>query len=260
MGKNIEEKHLIDRYLQEGLTGLEKEQFISRINSDEKFRQEVELQRIIIAGIQFANHERLKQIILSSTQYRKPAVPVALKMIITFLVVTVAGISLWFYVGNESTDREQTKSWFAFLRSKKTDDVIAQETPRHKTDLKFKTIISADTAASGTQVDTESEDSLASDDSKGSIETDSLAPQNKVEDIIVKQDQLMIETSIPVEDKSGESTEANEGQLTADAVSKLNPASDLPETEALPSDYFVEFWVSPINYRGYKMSKNKLVL
>ena len=43
-------------------------------------------------------------------------------------------------------------------------------------------------------------------------------------------------------------------------MSKLNPAADLPEEEKVSSDYQVEFWVSPINYRGYKMSKNKLIL
>lgn len=257
---SIADKHLIDRFLQGELSGIERENFNERFRRDEVFRKEVELHKVIYSGIQKANQDKLKRLILSSLNYRKPAVPFALKLIITFLVVTGFGITLWFYVGNESANRDQSKSWFAFLKSKKSADNTAIEIPKQKTSSRSRTVTATDSLAPEEDANRQVSDSVQEQISIDKTALDSLEPATSSEEIIVKQDQLIVGTTIVVEDKSEAVSEVKDDQLTNGALSKLNPAADLPEEEKVPSDYQVEFWVSPINYRGYKMSKNKLIL
>src|SRR5689334_8679618 len=99
MSLTIQDRHLVDRYLQGELSGIELEDFKKRLSSDAAFNREVDLQKIIYAGIHLAREEQLEKKILASIKYRKPTIPFALKLIITFLVVTVSIISLWFYAG-----------------------------------------------------------------------------------------------------------------------------------------------------------------
>jgi hypothetical protein len=260
MKKSIDDRHLIDRFLLGELSGIERENFNLRVREEEAFRNEVELHKVIYAGIQKANQDKLKRVILSSLNYRKPTVPFALKMIVTFLVVTGFGITLWFYVGNESSTRDQSKSWFAFLKSKKSADNTAIEVPRQKSPSRSRIVTTTDSVSLKEDANRPVSDSVQHQIPNDRTELDSLQPSAINEEIIVKQDQLMIGTTIVVEDKSAGGTEGKDNQLTNGALSKLNPSSDLPEEEKVTSDYQVEFWVSPINYRGYKMSKNKLIL
>ena len=260
MDKRTEDRHIIDRFLQGDLSGIERENFNQRVREDEKFRGEVELLKIIYSGIHKANQDKLKSMILSSLNYRKPTIPFALKMIVTFLVVTGVGITLWFYVGNESANKDQSKSWFAFLKSKKSVDNNAVEIPKQKPPLKPRNEVLTDSVAQEGDAERAAADSVPEQISNEKTALDSIQPATSNEEIIVKQDQLLIGTTIVVEDKSEAGFEGNDKQLTSGALSKLNPGADLPEEEKVSSDYQVEFWVSPINYRGYKMSKNKLIL
>ncbi|MCX6275560.1 MAG: hypothetical protein NTV09_10190, partial [Bacteroidetes bacterium] len=260
MEKSIADRHLIDRFLQGELSGIERESFNQRVREDEAFRNEVELHKVIYSGIVRANQDKLKGLILSSLNYRKPAVPFALKLIVTFLVVTGFGITLWFYVGNESANRDQAKSWFAFLKSKKSADNTASEITKPKTSSRSRVVSATDSLALEEDASRPVYDSVPEKIANDKTELDTLQPAITNEEIIVKQDQLLVGTTIVVEDKSEAGSDVKDDQLTNGVLSKLNPAADLPEEEKVSSDYQVEFWVSPINYRGYKMSKNKLIL
>lgn len=260
MGKSIEDWHLIDRFLHGELSGIEKENFNKRVNTDDAFRSDVELSKDIYSGIQIANQNRLEGIILASLKYRKPAIPFALKMIVTFLIITGGGITLWFYVGNESASKDQSKSWFAFLKSRKADEKSKVEISERKTEYRTKNIkgqasVPIEEGASVNAADSSRDVVLV-----GDVDADSLQAPDVEEEIIVKQDQMVTGTSIAVEVKGDEGGGNNDDQLTKEAISKLNPAADLPEDETSPVSYEVEFWISPVNYRGYKMSKNKLIL
>jgi len=260
MDTSIQERHLIERYLQQELSGIELESFNERLKEDENFKRQVELQKLIYSGIQKAHHEKLKGIIFASLNYRKPVVPFALKMIVTFLVVTGVGITLWFYTGTDSGNKEQAKSWFAFLKNVKTDSESQHEGPKMKPETKTKFIEPHDTTALADAVPQPSNDSTIRSNADLNAAPDSVTIGDKEENIVVKQDQLLISSTLTVEDKSGENEPQKDESLANEAVQKLNPGADLPVPENVPSSFLVEFWVSPINYKGYKMSKNKLIL
>src|ERR1041385_5070257 len=97
MIESIHDRHLVDRYLQGELSGIELENFTKRLSDDRVFSNEVDLLKIIYSGIQVARERQLENKILQSINYRKPRVPQALKLIITFLVIIIGGTALWFY-------------------------------------------------------------------------------------------------------------------------------------------------------------------
>ncbi len=83
------------------------------------------------------------------------------------------------------------------------------------------------------------------------------------EEIVVRKDILMSIRSLKVIDKSAQDNlaEAGEKSLSKDLVEKLNPEAKLPESESrIAKTYQLEFWKSPVNFKGYKMSKAKIVL
>ena len=201
----------------------------------------------------------MKEVIVSSLDYRKPAIPFALKMIVTFMVVTIVGISLWFYVGNETATTDQSNSWFAFLKSKSKDEHSKSAEEKTIPAPRQKSVVSADTSSVESHEAENINDTLQTEVQIPTANTDTIPVTTEDETIVVKQDQLLISTTINIEDKS-EAVKEPEKTLSSEAVEHLNPAADLPEKEKAPATFITEFWVSPINYRGYKMSKNKLVL
>ena len=255
---NIEDRHLIDRYLNNDISGIELQNFLQRLKENETLVKQVEIQKLIYAGVQKANHDNLKEVIISSLDYRKPSIPNALKMIVTFLVIIVIGISLWFYVGNETANKDQSNSWFAFLKSKNKDEHVKGSEEKFNSVQKQRVQVPEDFSGSSSQKEVSVVDS-ATAETQNEPAVEDTVHANGDDNIVVKQDQLLISTTINIEDKSEGGKELDES-LSKEAVEQLNPAADLPVKEKLPVSFITEFWVSPINYRGYKMSKNKLVL
>ena len=84
--------------------------------------------------------------------------------------------------------------------------------------------------------------------------------------LVVKKDQLLIAQSLFILEDSaiGKKAKAEkQNTLSEEVAGKLSPAAGLEKVEKddqRPRQILVEFWVSPINYKGYKMYRNKLVL
>jgi hypothetical protein len=73
------------------------------------------------------------------------------------------------------------------------------------------------------------------------------------EDIVVKKDEMLSARSIDVTNITGE--------VKSSPDSLLQKESGIRDESKDPvMAYQVEFWQSPINYKGYKMLKNKIVL
>lgn len=87
---------------------------------------------------------------------------------------------------------------------------------------------------------------------------DSAENPDSADQVVVRKDVLINARNIEVLDKSSATSEKS---LSSQVAEKLNPQADLPEEE-LNSEkiYQVEVWRSPINFRGYKMIRNVLVL
>src|SRR5215216_5215089 len=101
MSLSIHERHMVDRYLNGELSGIELEEFKEKLKATAAFAHEVELQKVIYSGIAHAREEEIKRKIRAAINYRKARVPFALKLILVFLVILVFGITFWSYVGNE---------------------------------------------------------------------------------------------------------------------------------------------------------------
>src|SRR6187401_2000721 len=105
------DKLLVDRYLDNSLTGVELNEFLNRLERDENFKKDVSFHNKLIDGILEAEDLRLKQYIIDATGYRKTLIPQSLKLIIAFLVITGAGIILWDYVGPGSNEGKRVFTW-----------------------------------------------------------------------------------------------------------------------------------------------------
>lgn len=74
-------------------------------------------------------------------------------------------------------------------------------------------------------------------------------------DVVVMTNQLIVATSISVENrdtlKGNKKTEKMDSTIAA--MSEVNSSKD-------PQEYRIEFWKSPLNYKGYKMSRSKIIV
>ncbi|MCX6291897.1 MAG: hypothetical protein NT126_09060 [Bacteroidetes bacterium] len=261
-----EDKNLVNRYLNDELSGIELEHFRTRMSGDDSFAREVNFQSLLRTGILFSREEELKKRVLGKIRFRKTRIPFALKLIFTFLVVTVLGITLWFYVGTDSANKIHVNSFFSFI-SKDKEKKATRKTSEAKKETSGSEVpenTSSDVAAEGeTRNDLMATDGLDVSRENDVHEVDTSQIQNS-EEIVIKKDQLLITSTIAVIEKpvsDAHAAELSSGQsLAKEAAQKLNPAAGIPDEPKVSPEMVVEFWVSPVNYHGYKMSKNKLIL
>jgi hypothetical protein len=239
----------MDRYLEGELSGIELRHFMERLEQDAEFRHRVSLRNLMIEGIRQAADEDLQLRIEAGIRYRRPRVPVALKLLLTFLLVTGAGIILWNYTGvNSDADRSFLRlSWLKQRKSDRTADIRPPATGK-STESKRRD----GAAVSGPKP--EPPESLA-DTTGEALEKDSLV--DAAGEIVVRKDQLLVALDLAVaEDVRNDRTESLENKV----VERLNPSAGLVKTDTEPSTLETEFWISPVNYRGYRLHDNKLVL
>ena len=89
-----QERSLIDRYIDNSLSGVELKEFMDKLDSDENFRKSVSFHNLLIESIQVAEDNRVEKSIVEKIGYKKPLIPTGLKLIITFLFITGTGIIL----------------------------------------------------------------------------------------------------------------------------------------------------------------------
>ena len=85
-------------------------------------------------------------------------------------------------------------------------------------------------------------------------DSSSMSPnQNNIESFVVRKDELLDAKNFQVVNLQ------NEAENNA-SDSLLEKMSGIKNQKNILASFKVEFWQSPINYKGYKMSKNKIVL
>jgi hypothetical protein len=255
MDNNRLEKQLIDRYLFGQLTGQELEDFNQRLKSDSSFKQEVEFHSLIQSGITFSYDQDLQRKISTLIRYKKALIPSGLKLILIFIIVMVSVSLLWFYLTPDTGFKSQDFSFFSGFKKSKP---IKAKSGKSKSDLEYSELLK------DRDLEKVNSDSLNKADVNLIAGEDSLTTgvtESVNEDIEVKKDQLLIALSVPVFN-CDESTELNsKSNLTESASEKLNPEAGLPGLEEeIKQQLNVEFWLSPVNYRGYKFGNNRLVL
>ena len=94
---------------------------------------------------------------------------------------------------------------------------------------------------------------MAEADSLLKDSTSIIENQNTTENFIVRKDELLDSKNIQVVNLQSE-------DKTNPSDSLLEKVSGIKNQKNTSSSLKVEFWQSPINYKGYKMTKNKIVL
>ncbi len=247
-----EEKILIDRYLENSLTGIELKEFLDRLENDVKFRNEVSFQNLLIEGIQLAEDKRQIDSIEKFISYRKPAIPTALKLIVTFFIITIGGIVLWNYIGPDSADKKHNYFSLDYFRKNKTDTIDAGSKGNAQSINKKPLTKNVTSQVEG-----------VSDKKEVPVSNSSLTDLSDSMEIVVKKDQLLISINLQAEDLNQvkADVEKNESSIAKSTVEKLNPSGGLPEIDERSTiEFMVEFWVSPVNYKGYKLIDNRLIL
>ncbi len=252
-----QERSLIDRYIDNSLSGVELKEFMDRLEQDENFRKQVSFHNLLIESIQIAEDFRLEKLIETQIGYKKPLIPTGLKLILTFLFITAVGITLWQYIGTGTLQtRKRIFSWDLFKKNpeeKEKDKVteLSNSYNKEKTDTLKPEVIDERSVTTNISNETgATDDSIASE----------IISQD--ENLVVKQDQLLVTHTLKATDiLNDEQKKGNDNTLTQSTVSKLNPGGGLVEIQKQSDeDYEVEFWLSPVNYKGYKLASNKLVL
>ncbi len=247
------ERVLIDRYLDNSLSGVELKEFMDRLENDEQFRKVVSFHNLLVESIQEAENSRLENNLIELINYKKPLIPSALKLILIFLAITFVGITLWEYIG-PGTSNPKNKL-FSFEIFKKKSEKVDPEKQIIKKELKStpKTIENG-----GDSVEDQNaaaiENTFVDSKDSGFVNIPTGSDQN----LEVKKDQLLVAHTFKVQEVTLTEKKV-EVSLSQSTVSKLNPAAGLVENPKV-ENYEVEFWISPINYKGYKMANNKLVL
>ena len=90
-------------------------------------------------------------------------------------------------------------------------------------------------------------DSLLRDTSYGN-------PQSNADNFIVRKDELLESRNIEVTNLQS----AEAGNASDSLLEKISGIKD--GNKNVIASFKVEFWQSPINYKGYKMTKNKIIL
>ncbi|MFA6923018.1 MAG: hypothetical protein WC223_02085 [Bacteroidales bacterium] len=92
----------------------------------------------------------------------------------------------------------------------------------------------------------EKPDSIFADSVAKALRNSSLSENNNEDDIVIKKDQLILTKDIEINHESEKQNKNLDSLIDYNQESKYSLK--------------VEFWESPINYKGYKMSKSKIVL
>ncbi len=254
-GKEIgKEARLIDRYLSDALSGSERQEFLDRLDVDAGFRDRVVVRKMLVDGIRHAADVELKEELIENINYSKPIVPFGLRMMIAFLLVIMSSILVWNYLGSESALKRPVMSfkWFTkkgiFALEKKEAD------KPNKTEFTLN-----DSLVANNDVQTKEMDSVqVTTDTIETVQDDAVD-----QEIVVKKDQLQISLSMApkvVRTSTGKAA-TNHGSMSDEVARKLNPAAGLVEEKVVSSENLqVEFWLSPVNYHGYKWNKNTLLL
>lgn len=246
------ERSLIDRYINNSLSGIELKEFMDRLESDESFRKSVAFQNLIVESIQTFEDLRLENGILKQLNYKKPLIPSGLKWILIFLSIVFFGIILWEYIGVGTYQKKG--NIFRFEMFTRTLDKTEKDKSEIKKNIKQDKSDIEDVAT----LENEKEFTEISDSTISRVDTQSAKEVANDLNVEFKKDQLLVSHVIKVIEVSSEQ-KPGEVTLEQNTVSKLNPSAGLQEP-IKSNDFMVEFWVSPINYKGYKLKSNKLIL
>ena len=261
---------LIEKYLKEELSAEEKQIFENSVQTNTALRDRLIYRKGIIEGIKLAAQNELKTQIEKNT-FQKKSIDNKIWKLVALTMFAFAVLGWWFVAENpirNTITNTITKTIVDTLKIKphtpvfsvypiqKTVDVKKQKTDTIALTAKDSSIkTSSDTSSSALKDEKKSTDKNNFNKNTSSESPISSAPQ---EEFVIRKDELLFTKEVNLIEKSPASSSSTLALSTAE---KLNPEAGLPEENSKPNKNFqIEFWKSPINYKGYKMARNKIIL
>ena len=240
--------------------------------------QAKDFKNVIINGVIDYRYHELATFIGTSAIIPEQERSFNLAWILVFLVFVLGGIGIWLYVNDYSfSDNEKKTSVVIKKKDTSTDEITKGKLDDSQNASQDKKQATDDTI--------NYEQALA--DTAKSLDADFAIPPGKIQiinsngdviikeahdtsgnaDIIVKKDELLytIYSKVRVissdEDTlSADTTKNYTASSAAKTAELLNPEAKLPQEDKKVTVYQVELWKSPINYKGYKMQKSKIII
>lgn len=260
MNYNPELNRKLELYAGGWLEGRELQDFEQMLRRDADLRKEARFRKSVVDAIRDVRESELKKYINEKSQVELASNPWGKVWIIASIVII--GVAVAFYFIDLKNLLPQQKP-----ETVETETIVTPPVVVHQ-ETYDSTIINTDSATtpepenrivskdynSGNNAEKTSEISK-SDAADTSAQTD----LESGEEIIVKRDELLATLNLKVIDKSAV-TQPDQDNITSTTVEKLNPEAKLPEPASHQEMFRVELWKSPINFKGYRLVKNRLTL
>lgn len=164
----------------------------------------------------------------------------------------LSGVAVYLVINNEKP--VVNKNMIEEIADKVSDLLTRKKESEKQTDRPSKPLIIEEKQTSVNDTN-ESADSLVAELSQpDTLAVDSAELASN--ELVVKKDMLLLSNQIEVFDLSGELNRKTKVDSLLEQASGIK--SDKKTNEKI--FFTVEFWVSPVNYRGYKLGKNKVIL
>ena len=255
---------LIERFVEGALTGAELKEFQERMTSDASFKAEAEFYNLLLSGIRISREQELEKFITTHVSVRHYTPRSVIAIVIVMLIIIAAGVGVWNYLERDSFNENKNFFTTAFFTDQINKAVNAVSNGRQKQAKRNSAKTNA-VAPIDSSIDEEAASQPISDSAAmASAREHSGDTLSEDENIVIKKDELISTVEMVVVNKTqeqGAHGEKPKESLAKETAEKLNPAAQLPvEENAYSNTLQVEFWQSPVNYKGFKLLNNKLVL
>ncbi len=273
---NLSNEHIVEKIFNEAyqqLLSLLKVRYSS-------IERDMEQESIIINGVRTYRYRELLNFIKHNAIIPKEKNNNYLAWIIAALISGCVAYAIWYYSGNVSIFEGARKDQVIIQKSDSTNGPYKKDNQK-EFDIKKQhqksgqSIGETDTMQisptdTGKLMDEEIQNpkgKIQKFNSKGDIVIKEMIDTLGNTDIVVKKDEFLYTLFCKVLDKTEPSDSLDleknieqNSSLTNKTAELLNPQAKLPKDEQRIKVYQVELWKSPVNYKGYKMQKNKIII
>ena len=239
-----------------------------------------DLEKIFSCGICDYRYRELMSFIKNNAIVPKVERSINLVWVLIALIVVAIASGVWYFTSNNSSDNGERKESVAIKKTDTSDAESSKSNPKDK-DVKsqqnrikqtIKEIDSMDVASMDTIKHLDEDIQIPKGkiqliNSKGDIVIKEIIDTISNGDIVVRKDELLytifckvVEKSSPADTLSEEKLKEQNASSANKTAELLNPQAKLPKEEQRIKVYQVELWKSPVNYKGYKMQKNKIII
>ncbi len=274
IGNSEAQNNQIDQYIKGLMKGRELDAFENELERDRQLDEKVKSAAETMKAIEEWRHDNLRQYVLANAKIKLIRNQWGKTWTIASAAIIVIATSI--FVVDYFAMRDNSTPMFPKLKklaqSAKDNVLLPTDTGSAS---KIETRVAEQ--SENVQLSTNNDKPAEEEKIKNTAHTDSIneyAPDTSRKLVIaneeigdnqdvVKREELLMAFNTRVVDKSTDSQKKNAApadSVSREAIGKLNPEAKLPEATVPGDNYKIEVWKSPINFRGYRMVKNRITV